>query len=138
MVIGGAEALDRRQMFRTPVPAVPVPAISLVPAGQSAHESIPHRLGDDAGGRDGVAIGVAVHECLVGMPDFGHGEAVEEQAGTRGRGEAGEHALDRPAHGEGGGDADVETIDFADGCTADPDGEGGAADLQREGFPPNR
>jgi len=137
-MVGGTEARNRRQVFRTAVAAVPVPAISLVPAGQPAHESIPDRLGDDARGRDGVAIGVAVHEGVVGMPDFGHGEAVQQEAGPRGRGAAGQDAEDGAAHREGGRDADVELIDLADGRPADADGEGRAADLEREGLPPNR
>ena len=78
------------------------------------HEAVAGDFGDDAGGGDGNAKGVAADERRVVDGEAAHGESVDEGVvGFRGQG------LDGAGHGEVGGAKDVEGIDFLDAGGAD-------------------
>jgi hypothetical protein len=137
-MVGGAKRLDRRQMLRTAVSTVPVPPIPLVPICQSAHQAVTHRLGDDPGRGDRVAIGVAVDKGVVRVADLGHPKAIDQQAGMRGSGEADERPSDGPVHGQCSRHANIQLINFPNRRTPDADAERRSPDLKREHFPSRR
>ena len=67
-------------MLRCSVSDVGLPSVVGIPAGQTVHEMIAGRLGDDRGSRDRVASCVAIHEGVMDVADFRKWEAVDHDA----------------------------------------------------------
>lgn len=111
VVAAGAEAAEALVVFGGAVAGVGGPAVAGVAAGEALHEMVADGLGNDAGRCDRVAVGVAVHQGLVLVPNLPERKAVDNHAV---RCEAGEGALQRTAHGHGGGDPDIVAVDLAD------------------------
>ena len=98
---------------------------------QAAHEFIADLLGDDAGSGDGGAVGVAVHQGLMGIAQFGEWQAVDQDLPGI---EAIEDTGHGATHGDGGGDTDVEAVDLANGGSGYRDAEGALTDTGNEPF----
>jgi len=74
---------------------------------QFGHDAVAGDFGEDAGGGDGEAAGVAFDLILSGAGEAGDGQAVDE--GEVGKGREG---IERPGHGEVGGAEDIEAVDL--------------------------
>jgi len=68
---GGAEDLEALLMLLGAITHVGEPAVPRMPRSQPVHQGVAHRLGQDGGGGDGLAQGIAVDQRLVGIPDLG-------------------------------------------------------------------
>ena len=80
------------------------------------HEAVTSDLGEDAGGGDAVALGVALDDGGLGCGERGHGAAVHQHM-RGGRGKLGEGGVHRAVGG-------LEDVDFVDdGCADDADAE---------------
>ena len=101
-------------MFADSITFVAGKAILRVGGVEVHHESVAGDFGDDAGGGDAQAQGVAGDQGGVGYRESAHGESINE--GVLGFLREGGNGAD---HGEVGGAEDVEGVDFLDGGCGD-------------------
>ncbi len=110
------------------VPDVGVPPIAWVPRGQAVHEGVTYGFGEDGGRRNGLAPGVAIHQRVVGVADLRQGQPVYQDAVGLAEGVAQNQPTDGPAHGQRGGDSNVEAVDLVGRGGTDPEGYDAAPD----------
>ena len=122
----GPHRASAAKMVRRAVAGVALPPVGGVAQRQQAHQVVPHGLGHDARAGDGVAATVPSHQRVVGHPQLGHRESVQEDlvGGDR-------EAQHRAAHRQRRGAADVEAVDLPRARGADGIGQAGN-DRRRE------
>ena len=74
MMSGGAVKPERLLMLLRAVTDVGVPTVAGMAVRQPLHQPVAHRLGENGGGGDRLAAGVAIDQGFVGIADLGQGE----------------------------------------------------------------
>jgi len=120
----GSVVPDALLMFLGTVSHVGFPAIERMSQCKAAHELIADLLGDDAGGGDGGAVRVPVDEGFVRVAEFRERESIDQDLPGFEAAKSTEDTADGAAHGDGGGNPDVEAVDLANrgGGNGDPEG----------------
>src|SRR5205809_3522837 len=120
---GQAVSVQGGEMRRGAVALVALPQVAGVAEGEQLHESIANRLGDDGRGRDALAASVAVDDRGMGHAELGARQAVHEHVSRRTA-----QPIQRPAHRQDRGAADVEPVDLVDARRPHTNGQGARAD----------
>lgn len=135
MVTAGSVVPDALLMLLRAVSHVGFPAIDRMAQREAAHELIANLLGDDAGRGDGAAMRVPIHQCIVRIAEFRKRQSIDEDLpGIESR----EDTVDGAAHGDGGGYADVEAVDLANGGRRDGNAKSALANAGNQSLPLGR
>ena len=124
MVRSRTEAPQRGEVLGGSIPAVPLPPVNGMAVRQPRHQLVSHHLRNDGSAGDGMHGAVPANDRRLALPpELLHRQSVHQNV-LEPAPEVGKGTL----HGECSGAADVEHINFAGGCRADPDGGGIAPD----------
>src|SRR5215218_6116820 len=77
---GGAVDPEPFLMLLGAVTDVGVPAVAGMPGGQPVHQSVTDRFSENGGGGDGLTAGVPIDQCVMGVANFGQGQAIDDDA----------------------------------------------------------
>ena len=115
----GPSRAQRILMLARAVALVARPAIARMGGVIIVHQPVPLMLGDDRGGGDRQAQGVASDDRQRCVRPFRAAIAVDQDHRRRGAGR--DQRVDGTMHGEHRGPQDVEPVYLLDGCDADAD-----------------